>query len=212
MGSVDLKKFKRFCILTQKGKLPERLTSYIDDHLAMSYVLASNIESFRLETDDMVFVDASNNDTTLLFNQLSHLNMYFPKHCVCLFDVGPNADLMQLLSKPVVKGVIDCSHSNDLLLKGILALDAGLHWFSREYNQLLASMRGVSVSRRIKYPEALTKREQQVLECLSEGLSNKEIADKLFLSVHTINTHRHNLYKKIGVKNRTQAMLWALSN
>lgn len=84
MGQVELQKFKRFCILIQKGKLPERLTSYIDDHLAMPYVLASKLESFRLGAGDMVFVDASSNDTTLLFNQLNHLNMYFPEHCVCL--------------------------------------------------------------------------------------------------------------------------------
>lgn len=52
----------------------------------------------------------------------------------------------------------------------------------------------------------LTKKERSILKLLAEGKSNKQIANELFLSVHTIKTHNYNLFKKIGVRNRTQAV------
>ncbi|MCP9770212.1 DNA-binding response regulator [Lacihabitans sp. LS3-19] len=55
----------------------------------------------------------------------------------------------------------------------------------------------------------LSQRELDVLELMSQGYSNQQIADKLFLSIHTIKTHSSNLFLKLDVKNRTQALLKA---
>lgn len=52
----------------------------------------------------------------------------------------------------------------------------------------------------------LTQREYEVLQCLTCGYSNAEIADALFLSVSTIKTHVSNLFVKMEVKSRTQAI------
>lgn len=52
----------------------------------------------------------------------------------------------------------------------------------------------------------LSSRELEVLQLMSEGLSNKEIAAKLFVSVSTIKTHSNNLFDKLEVKRRTQAI------
>lgn len=52
----------------------------------------------------------------------------------------------------------------------------------------------------------LTDREYQILQLLTQGYSNSNIADKLFLSLSTIKTHVSNLYVKMNVKNRFQAI------
>ena len=52
----------------------------------------------------------------------------------------------------------------------------------------------------------LTAREREVLVMLADGLSAREIADRLFLSTSTIKTHLHNLYEKLGVKDRAAAV------
>jgi len=52
----------------------------------------------------------------------------------------------------------------------------------------------------------LSKRELEVLCLISDGLSNEEIADKLFISLNTIKTHTSNLFEKLEVKRRTQAI------
>ena len=52
----------------------------------------------------------------------------------------------------------------------------------------------------------ISKREWEVLALMSEGLSNQEIAERLFVSLNTIKTHSSNLFEKLAVKRRTQAI------
>lgn len=52
----------------------------------------------------------------------------------------------------------------------------------------------------------LSKRELEVLQGMAEGLSNQEIADRLFVSLNTIKTHNSRLFEKLDVKRRTQAV------
>jgi LuxR family maltose regulon positive regulatory protein len=54
--------------------------------------------------------------------------------------------------------------------------------------------------------EPLSEREIEVLQLVAEGLSNREIAHKLFLSVSTVKVHTYNIYGKLGVHSRTQAV------
>lgn len=57
--------------------------------------------------------------------------------------------------------------------------------------------------------KTLTNRETQILEILAKGLSNKEIANIFDLSVHTINVHVRNIYRKLQAANRTEAVFEA---
>jgi two-component system, NarL family, response regulator LiaR len=52
----------------------------------------------------------------------------------------------------------------------------------------------------------LSKRELEVLQLVSEGMSNMEIAERLFVSVNTVKTHTSRLFEKLDVKRRTQAI------
>jgi ATP/maltotriose-dependent transcriptional regulator MalT len=54
--------------------------------------------------------------------------------------------------------------------------------------------------------EPLTNRELEILELLAWGLSNKEIAEKLFISAETIKKHLHNTFRKLNVSSRQQAV------
>lgn len=60
--------------------------------------------------------------------------------------------------------------------------------------------------------ETLTRRELEVLKLLAEGLFNKEIAYKLSISEKTVKNHVSNIFKKIGVFDRTQAAVYAIKN
>jgi two-component system, NarL family, response regulator LiaR len=52
----------------------------------------------------------------------------------------------------------------------------------------------------------ISKREYEVLELIASGLSNQEIADKLFVSINTVKTHSSNLFLKLEASRRTQAI------
>lgn len=54
--------------------------------------------------------------------------------------------------------------------------------------------------------EPVTEREREVLGLIARGLSNQEIADELIISVNTVKRHAFNIYSKLGVRRRTQAV------
>lgn len=59
-------------------------------------------------------------------------------------------------------------------------------------------------------PIKLSSRELEIIELIAEGYTNTQIADKLFLSAHTINTHRKNVMSKLGVNNTAAIVMYAV--
>jgi two-component system, NarL family, response regulator LiaR len=58
----------------------------------------------------------------------------------------------------------------------------------------------------------LSAREVQVLALIAEGLTNQEIADRVFVSINSVKTYVRSAYRKIGVNSRSQAAVWCLNN
>ncbi|RKD27571.1 two component transcriptional regulator, LuxR family [Caminicella sporogenes DSM 14501] len=79
--------------------------------------------------------------------------------------------------------------------------------FVREYKQ-----RGKISLKKDKKNEKLTRREYEVITLIAEGLNNKEIAERLFISEKTVKNHVSNIFKKIGVNDRTQAAIYAFKH
>lgn len=59
-------------------------------------------------------------------------------------------------------------------------------------------------------PVLLTERENEIIVWIAEGYTNAQIAEKLFLSNHTVNTHRKNIMAKLGVKNTAGIVMYAV--
>jgi DNA-binding NarL/FixJ family response regulator len=68
----------------------------------------------------------------------------------------------------------------------------------------------VSAPGRAGGPEELSPRETEVLQMITEGLSNDEIARRLYLSINSVKTYIRTAYRKIGVTRRPQAVLWGV--
>ncbi|MBP8240639.1 MAG: winged helix-turn-helix transcriptional regulator [Saprospiraceae bacterium] len=66
--------------------------------------------------------------------------------------------------------------------------------------------RGVETQEYAQFRNLLSKREIEVLDLINSGLSNKEIADRLFISLSTVKTHINNIYKILDVKTRREAI------
>lgn len=60
--------------------------------------------------------------------------------------------------------------------------------------------------------DSLSEREKDIVCCVAKGMSNKEIADKLFLSVHTVATHRRNISSKLKIHSAAGLAIYAISN
>jgi ATP/maltotriose-dependent transcriptional regulator MalT len=79
----------------------------------------------------------------------------------------------------------------------------------RFYTRLIQKIQPKESIVNTAFIEALTAKEVEIVNLLSEGLPNKIIADKLLVSLGTLKWHLHNIYSKLQVKNRTQALLEA---
>ena len=60
--------------------------------------------------------------------------------------------------------------------------------------------------------EALSQREREIVICVVKGMTNREIADRLFLSVHTVNTHRRNIARKLEIHSTAGLTIYAIVN
>ncbi|MGZ5400716.1 MAG: response regulator transcription factor [Nocardioides sp.] len=58
----------------------------------------------------------------------------------------------------------------------------------------------------------LSPREAEILALITQGLSNQEIADRVFLSINTVKTYVRSAYRKIGIERRSQAVVWGVDN
>lgn len=77
-------------------------------------------------------------------------------------------------------------------------------------HRITKKRREVAPPPRRKRPEALTSREQEILQLIWSGLKNKEIAQRLKISVKTVEAHRANMMKKVRVSNTAQLLKAAI--
>ncbi|HCG7970346.1 TPA: helix-turn-helix transcriptional regulator [Vibrio parahaemolyticus] len=132
-----------------------------------------------------------------------------------MLNLGYDLDTEGLVSWPHVKGIFGPGDSMEKVCQGLSAIIKGDNWLSRKLLDQLVNYYKGKESNNVVEPAIeveLTRREIQVLKMLKEGGSNMEIADSLFISEHTIKSHLYNIFRKLEVKNRTQATSWAKRN
>jgi len=105
-------------------------------------------------------------------------------------------------------GYILKNSSKEELIKAIQIVNEGALYFSGEVGQALQEYQKSS---KIVLPE-LTPREKEILQLIAEGYTNPQIAEKIFLSPFTVDSHRKNLLAKLKVKNAATLIKLALEH
>jgi DNA-binding NarL/FixJ family response regulator len=106
-----------------------------------------------------------------------------------------------------VRGFILKKASKSELQKSIEEVSQGGSFFSQDILQKLAFQYIHS-----NQSNQLTVREIDVLDLICKGLTSKEMADKLFISIKTVEVHRTNIFLKTNVRNATELIIWAVRN
>jgi DNA-binding NarL/FixJ family response regulator len=130
-------------------------------------------------------------------------NPYMKILVVSMFD---NEKYYQTLIDQGVKGFILKDADNSAFKEAVLNILSGRTYFSQE---LL--LRLIRKQKHNPNPD-FTKRELEVLEQLCKGLTTCEIAEKLFVSVRTVENHKASLLTKTGCKNSLSLLLYAIKN
>lgn len=108
-----------------------------------------------------------------------------------------------------VKGFLLKNSTFDEVAAAAVSVAAGGTYFSQELlGSLVTALRHSDES----HGEALSRREVEVLPLICEGLANKQIADKLFISKRTVDKHRANILSKTGCKNTASLVVYAVKH
>lgn len=167
---------------------------------------------------NLVLIDTTGKDIKMLLFELEN---EYKKLTSCfnmaLFNMKHNTGIEKEALRCGLRGFFYVNDTRELFIKGIHTMSRGQLWVSRDvleqciiedFNNL-THLKPKSAGND-KYH--LTNRELEILALITVGTKNDEIADKLFISPHTVKTHLYNVFKKINVTDRLQAALWAAKN
>ena len=140
----------------------------------------------------------------------------YPDIKVLMLSMYNSEDFIFNSIKAGAKGYLPKNTSRNELLEAIYAIQSGEDFFSESVSKIMLK----SYIRRAtddekptdKSSEILTVREIEVLKLYVEGLINKEISNKLDISIRTVETHKNHIMRKLGLKSTVEMVKFAIRN
>jgi DNA-binding NarL/FixJ family response regulator len=171
---------------------------------------------FNCEHVDIVLIAVNLKDGPLSgFSLLRQLRAAHPgTRTIVLLD-SIDDDLVLNAFRSGARGLFCRSGSVKMLRKCLLAVHQGQVWADTEQMQLILEALESQTPARAANPKRnnqLRKREKEVLACVAAGLTNRQIAEQLRLSEHTVKNYLFRLSDKVGRSGRVELMLYALTH
>jgi DNA-binding NarL/FixJ family response regulator len=183
--------------------------------VAETETAASLKEKIKLFKPDLLIFDFSSlfisaAEIKTIKKQFKNLKM------LAITSVLPKQEIKSALDSGVTSYLLkDCDKEE--IIEAIYKTQAGERFLCGKITEVLLAPQEVIVNPAYLKTIScegfgITDREMDIIRLVAEGLSNKQIADKLFLSTHTVNTHRKNIMNKLGVNNTAGVVLFAVKN
>ncbi|WP_372762622.1 response regulator transcription factor [Pseudoalteromonas sp.] len=162
----------------------------------------------------LLFIEASSKHAwDKLKEQLVNLRV---KCDIVLFNLDENPELANRALLSGIRGVFYTTDNADVLMKGIRLLMENQLWYRRDImcnalNRMLQFNKDAlhKLTEGDIEPVKLTKREKAIISLMSNGSKNKEIAEELSISPHTVKTHLYSAFRKTKCRNRIELLSWA---
>ncbi len=136
---------------------------------------------------------------------IQKLKILHPRMQIIVLTVYDNPDIIFNALKAGATGYLLKSTPSDKIIEAICEVNNGGSPISSPIARKVIEAFYVK-EKTNEYFQELSKREKEILEQLNKGYRYKEIADKLFLSIDTIRTHVRNIYEKLQVNSRVEAL------
>ncbi|GEN23802.1 helix-turn-helix transcriptional regulator [Halomonas cupida] len=188
--------------------------NYIKDQFHCPVSIAAPTETIEVddETPTLILMDADHVDD----GAMQHWQDQGARHTGLLltaFNLRDEEHALEVLSFMHLRGVFYRQDSLERICKGIEKLfGTNDLWMSRSLMTRLIEFSRRQQLNAYRPACGLTQREMEIIGLLGSGASNMEIAERLCVSEHTVKSHLYNVFKKIRVSNRLQAVNWARQN
>lgn len=142
------------------------------------------------------------------FNNLINIRKQYPEVPVVIISAHEDNDTIGKAIDLGASGFIPKSTPIEEIYQGVIEVLMGNVWLPKHYQALPAQAELCDVAERVK---SLTHQQHKILMMFAQGLLNKQIAYELHVSEATIKAHATAIFKKLNVRNRTQAVI-AIAN
>jgi DNA-binding NarL/FixJ family response regulator len=166
------------------------------------------LKMIRHHNPALMLVDITMNDIDGIELSAQVKNVY-PAIKILIISMHARRIFIEKALQAGVEGYIIKNASDEELRCAVTGLLEGGRFFSSQIKEVLVN--GPSPATAVN-EITLTRREKDILRLIAEGYSTKEIADRLFVSVNTVETHRKNMLFKSGLRNMAHLIKWALEN
>ncbi|PKV75958.1 response regulator transcription factor [Pontibacter ramchanderi] len=149
------------------------------------------------------------------FEATAQIRSNFPDTKVIALSMHSNMPFVQKMLDCGAAGYLPKTANSNELSAAIKLVDSGTRYISGNLSIELLEQSKMKEEHRFQKPandKGLSKREVEVLALVAEGYTNMEIADKLFTSRRTIETHRQNILEKTQAKNTANLIKYAVEN
>ena len=162
---------------------------------------------------DVILMDITLGDSNGIDLSKALLEKY-PKIRILAVSMHLESTYILKMLENGVSGYILKEAGKSEMLNAIRAVAAGSSYFSQQVSSMLVAhlQRKNAQPTRNKTEVLLTRREIEVLRMIASERSNQEIADQLYISIRTVDTHRRNLLQKLGLKNTAGLVKYAIKN
>ena len=175
------------------------------------------VACFTNGQDTLKFIDQHTVDVILLDVNLPDINGV--EMVKLILEKRPDIKILGLstysepsiinkMIKNGVKGYLLKNATGDVLASAIGQVFEGQFYFSSEVQRILAT----AISQEVKDIPKLTRREKHILQLIAAGKTTRQIADELYISPLTVETHRRNLMQKMEVSNAAALVKAAIEN
>jgi DNA-binding NarL/FixJ family response regulator len=195
--------------LSRKG-LAVLLNENSDFTLLAEAISASDlVNQSRFFKPDLIIIDYSSQNFSI--DSLQQIVKKYPKaKFLAITDLISNEIISKALKTGVTSHLLkDCDQ--DEIVEAIYKTAKGQKFMcGKIVNSVVDTDKANKVNEYSCEGMNISDREVEIITLIAEGYSNKEVADKLFLSTHTVTTHRKNIMNKLGVNNTAGLVLFAV--
>jgi DNA-binding NarL/FixJ family response regulator len=171
------------------------------------------LELLKTLNPDLVILDISMKDVSGIEVSKQMASLY-PEIKIMILSMHTNEEFVINAIKAGVNGYLSKDASRDELLDAIKIIHEGGECYSKlvSDNFLKSYVKKYKAEHSLLENKILTHRELEILKLAAVGLTNKEIADKLFISNKTVDCHKNNIVQKLKLKNTAEMVLYAVKN